>query len=334
MTNIQEVAELAKVSVATVSRVLNHSDKVTPKTRKKVEDAIKELNYVPNMLARNFRTSKSKSILVILTNISNLFYMEIVHGIRKYANSKGYDILLSETDGELERQIECMQKVKNHIADGAIFLETTTRDAALVALEKKYPVVQCCAYNDDVLLPYVITDNRRGGYMAGSELLKAGRRRLAFCGTDDKSRYNKERRFGFMEAIEKAGIPATDIYTMNLELSFQGGRDAVESLIERKIDGCFFVSDMQAIGAINRMAELGITIPDEISIIGYDNLEICDFIVPALTSISQPARKMGQEAARMLIKKIEKEDKSDTCNIVFEPALVRRDSVKRHSIKK
>lgn len=327
MTNIQKVAELANVSVATVSRVINKSGKVTEKTRKRVEEAIAELNYVPNMLARNFRTSKSKTILVILTNISNLFYMEIVHGISEYANAKGYDILLSETNGELEKQIECLQKVKNRLADGAVFLESTIKDEVLFALEREYPVIQCCTYNDAISLPYVIADNRRGGYIAGSELLGAGRKKLAFIGTTEKSRYNKERRSGFFEAAEKAGIAAKDIYAVNADLSFAGGRSVAENLLEREIDGCFFVSDMQAIGAINCLTEMGAVLPRDISIIGYDNLEICDFTVPSLTSIGQPARQMGHETAGMLIKKIEGEDTSDMRNIVFEPELIRRDSV-------
>lgn len=327
MTNIQKVAELANVSVATVSRVINNSGKVTEKTRKRVEEAIAELNYVPNMLARNFRTSKSKTILIILTNISNLFYMEIVHGISEYANAKGYDILLSETNGELEKQIECLQKVKNRLADGAIFLESTIQDEVLFALERQYPVIQCCTYNDAISLPYVIADNRRGGYIAGTELLRAGRKKLAFIGTNDKSRYNKERRAGFFEAAEKAGIAPGDIYAENASLSFAGGRSVAEHIMEREIDGCFFVSDMQAIGAINRLNEMGAVLPGDISVIGYDNLEICDFTVPSLTSIGQPARQMGHETANMLIKKIEGEDTSNMRSIVFEPELVRRDSV-------
>lgn len=114
---------------------------------------------------------------------------------------------------------------------------------------------------------------------------------------------------------------------MNIELSFDGGRSAAEILMKEKVDGCFFVSDMQAIGAINRFTESGVCVPKDISVIGYDNLEICNFIVPSLTSIGQPARKMGQETAKMLIDKIEKEDTSGMRNIIFEPELIRRESV-------
>lgn len=327
MTNIQKVAELAEVSVATVSRVINNSGNVTVKTKKRVEEAIAELSYVPNMLARNFRTSKSKSILVILTNISNLFYMEIVHGASEYANAKGYDILLSETNGELDKQIECLQKVKNRIADGAIFLESTIQDDVLLSLERSYPVIQCCTYNEEVSLPYVIANNHRGGMMAAKELILAGHKKLAFIGTNDKSRYNKERRDGFLQMAEEYGIDRKEVFMDNTELSFDGGRAIALKLMKKDVDGIFFVSDMPAIGALNCFLEHGIKVPEEMAVIGYDDLEICNFIVPSLTSISQPAREMGHETARMLIEKLEKKDSSSLHNIIFEPELIRRNSV-------
>jgi alanine racemase len=115
MTNIQKVAQFAGVSVATVSRVINNSGKVLPETRTKVEEAIKSLNYVPNMLARNFRTAESKSLLVMVTSISNLYYMDTVHGISEYAYENGYDILLSETQESTKRQIEGLLKVKKPV---------------------------------------------------------------------------------------------------------------------------------------------------------------------------------------------------------------------------
>ena len=110
MTNIQKVAERANVSVATVSRVLNNSAKVLPETRMKVEEAIRALNYVPNMLARNFRTAESRSLLVMVTSISNLYTMETIHGISEYAYENGYDILLSETKEDVKRQIDGLLK--------------------------------------------------------------------------------------------------------------------------------------------------------------------------------------------------------------------------------
>jgi DNA-binding LacI/PurR family transcriptional regulator len=327
MANIKKVADRANVSVATVSRVLNGAENVQTKTKLKVEAAIEELNYVPNMLARNLRISRSKSLLVILTSISNLFYMEIVHGISKYAANHGYDILLSETNGELSRQIECLEKIKNHIADGAIILESTIHDDALITLEKNHPIVQCCTYNDDIDLPYIVVDNEKGGHMATRELIAGGRRRLAFVGTNDKSRYNRERRAGFYKAVDESGIRRADVIAINETLSFEGGAASTGKLLEFGVDGAFFVSDMQAIGALHALGAKGVKVPDDIAVIGYDNLEICDLVSPPLTSIDQPAREMGRCAARMLIQIIGGEDKPPERHITFQPKLIRRKSI-------
>lgn len=327
MTNIQKVAQLANVSVATVSRVINNAGNVAPQTKKQVEEAIVKLNYVPNMLARNFRTSKSKSILVILTNISNLFYMEIVHGISEYANEQGYDILLSETNGVLDKQIECLNKVKNRIADGAVFLESTIHNDALLSLEKSYPVVQCCTFSQEASLPYVIIDNKRIGYMAAKALIAAGHKKLAFVGTNDKSLYNRERRAGFLKAALDEGIPEKDIMVLNAALSFEGGREAAGRIAGEKADAVFFVSDMQAIGALQVFAELSVQIPGDIAVIGCDNLEICNMVNPPLTSIAQPAREMGRESAKLLIERIEDDELIGCRNVVFQPELVMRKTI-------
>jgi len=331
MTNIQKVAKQANVSVATVSRVINQANNVAPKTRRKVEHAIQELKYVPNMLARNFRTSQSKSILVILTSISNLFYMELVRGISEYANNKGYDILLSETNGDPKKQIDCLEKVKNRITDGAIIIETTVFSNALMTLEESNPIVQCCSHNDKVAMPYVRIDNVKGGYMAGKVLLDAGCRNLVMVGIQGSSQYNIERRQGFLKAAVEVGLQESDIYEINVvELSFQGGKQAAEDiLLRKKTDGVFFVSDMLAIGAMQVFQKHGVRVPEDISIIGYDNLEICEMVTPTLSSIAQPAKKMGEEGARLLIDRINNEEDINYKNVIFQPELVLRNSVRK-----
>lgn len=325
MTNIQKVAKLANVSVATVSRVLNGSDSVTPQTRQKVEKAIERFNYEPNMLARNFRTSRSQSILVILTNMSNLFYLEIVHGISEYAEERGYDVLFIETNGTLDKQIKGLKKIKNRIADGAILLESTVHDDALLMLEKNNPVVLCCTYNDEIDLPFVSVDNEKGGYLAAKTLIDSGRRNLAFVGTSNKSKYNRDRRKGFLKALDEADINGC-LTVENMRLGFEGGREAAAELAHNGVNGVFFVSDMLAIGAMYLFKEQGIRVPKDISVIGHDNLELCDIVEPTLTSINQPAHKMGRETARLLIEQIEDKNTRGR-NIIFQPELIRRESI-------
>lgn len=333
MTNIQRVAQLAGVSVATVSRMINNTGNVASKTREKVERAIADLDYVPNMLARNFRTSRSKSILVLLTSISNMFYMEIVHGISECANSNGYDILLGETDGFLDKQIKGLEKVKNHMADGAVILESTIHDDVLLSMEEKYPVIQCCSFNEEIDLPYIIVDNEKSGALAAEELIAAGCGKFAFVGTNDRSMYNRKRRGGFLKTLRDNNIGEENIFVMNSSLGFEGGRCAVRELGDRNVDGFFFVSDMQAVGAMREFFGKGVNIPRDVSIIGHDNLELCDVVIPPLTSISQPAREMGREAAKVLIGHIQGGEKIKGYRKVFRPELVRRGSVREKTYR-
>lgn len=328
MTNIQKVAELANVSIATVSRVINNSGKVSPETRIKVEEAIKRLNYVPNMLARNFRTAASKSILVMFSDISNLFYLEIIRGISEYAYKKGYDILISETKEDINRQIDGLLKVKNHVVDGAIIMETTIKDSLLLSLEKQYPVVQCCVQSRGLPLPFISVDNYKGGYMGAKYFLDKGHKDIAFVESNEFAQYNEDRRNGFMQCMKDAGIRHDPEFIAHAELDFDGGSRVAASLMERKKKptAMFFVSDMMAVGAINTLLSLGYKVPGDVAVMGFDNLCICDMVSPGLTTVAQPMYDIGREAARLIVERITNGNTSSQKNVIFQPEIVVRES--------
>lgn len=327
MTNIQKVAERANVSVATVSRVLNNSDKVLPETRLKVEEAIRALNYVPNMLARNFRTAESRSLLVMVTSISNLYYMETIHGISEYAYENGYDILLSETKEDVKRQIDGLLKVKNHMADGAIIMESTIKDRLLSSLESEYPVVQCSVYGGDAPVPSVSVDNVKGGYIGACFLIERGHTRIAFIGTGGKAKYNADRRQGFLQGVSEAGIEQDPALLVHSVLGFEGGAVALELMrLPHPPTAMFFTSDMQAIGALHALSEAGYSVPRDVAVLGFDNIELCRMVSPGLTTVAQPMHDIGREAARLLIDRI-KGGGGSCRSVVFAPEIVIRGSV-------
>jgi LacI family transcriptional regulator, repressor for deo operon, udp, cdd, tsx, nupC, and nupG len=329
MANIQDVAQLAKVSVATVSRVINGSERVTAKTRQRVEAAVAQLSYVPNMLGRNLRTSASRSILVMVTSISNLFYLETIRGISEVATENGYEILLSETGEDLHRQIACLEKVKNHIADGAIIMEATIRDELLLELEKNYPVVQCGAFSDEASVPFVAVDNQRGGYLAARLLVEKGHRSIAFIGTQDQARFNRERKAGFLKYLAEAGIEQPDHLMTSAELSFEGGRRTALEIMQHPSppSALFFVSDMQAVGALNGLIAAGFKIPGDVAVMGFDNIELSGMIIPGLTTVAQPMRPMGRESARLLLERIQGGSAQANKSVIFQPELILRQSV-------
>lgn len=327
--NIQKVAALSGVSVATVSRVLNNNGPVSPVTRQKVESTIKELNYIPNGLARNFRMATSHTILVILAELSNLFYIEIIKGISEIVQQKDYDILICETHTSPEKQISFLRKIEYKMADGAIVLDSPLQESQMRLFKKDLPIVQCAEYNPDLSIPYVTLDNRRGGYIATNYLIRHGHRKIAFIGTDNDLCYNLERKSGYTKALKEEGIPVSPEYIINCSLGFDGGMEAVKQLLQLPTPptALFFVSDMQAAGAVNYLNSNGYHVPDDIAVMGFDNIEMCKMVLPHITTVAQPMIDMGRRAAEMLFHLMQDPNGTEYQNSIFQPEIVERDSV-------
>lgn len=328
--NIRKIAEYANVSVATVSRVLNNKGYVSKETREKVEQAIARFDYVPSALARNFRLSTSHTILVILAELSNMFYNEILKGISEIAQQSGYDVLVCETHGSSEKQMEFLRKLENRFADGAIVLDAPIDIKDIAFFERKYPLVQCAEYNERIPVPYVAVDNFQGGYLATKYLIGKGHTRIAFIGTQDHYRYTRDRREGYAAALEEAGIPFDDVLIGGTTLDFEGGQLTSASFIkmENPPTALFFVSDMQAVGAINYLNSKGYKVPEKVAVMGFDNIEMSRMVLPNLTTVSQPMRAMGNRAMEMLFQLINSENGNrEYQNTIFQPEIVERDSV-------
>lgn len=330
MANIEEVAREAGVSVATVSRVLNKSNAVAVNTRIKVETIIKKLNYEPNMLGRNLRRSESRMILALMPNMSNPFYTKIVHGIEDVARKSGYSVLLCQTDLNLEREKIYINLLKQKLADGLISMDPTLDKGTLKDVGVKYPIIQCCEYSEEVNIPYITIDNYNAGYKAVKHLLSIGRKRIALINSDNKFQYARLRQQGYKKAIEEAGLEYKEEYVINGELDFESGQRAMKQLLslEIKPDAVFLVSDVLAIGALKSLKEARVSVPEDIAIVGFDNIQFATMTNPSITTIAQPMYEIGCQSCKMLIEKIKnKEAKID--NIVMDFELIIRESTMR-----
>jgi LacI family transcriptional regulator, repressor for deo operon, udp, cdd, tsx, nupC, and nupG len=307
MANIQEVAQKAGVSVATVSRVLNNATSVTPKTRLKVENAIKELNYEPSMLGRNLRNSESRLLLVLIPSISNPFYAEIINGIENIAIANHYNILLCDTDSNPQRENIYFNMVKNKLSDGIISMDPTVNMQKLSELAEKHSVILCSEYDEDSSIPYVTIDNEIAAYHAVKHLIKLGNEKIALINSDEKYLYARQRRKGYERALNEFGIPIRKewIYNSN-QLDFQDGVQAMRMLLklDEKPTAVFAVSDTLAIGALKELNGRGLQVPKDMAIVGFDNISFSNMTNPTLTTIAQPMYKMGCTAATMLINSI------------------------------
>ncbi|WP_449621051.1 LacI family DNA-binding transcriptional regulator [Robertmurraya sp. Marseille-Q9965] len=326
MANIQEVAKKAGVSVATVSRVLNHHPSVTPKTRVKVENAIRELNYEPSMLGRNLRNSESRLLLVLIPSISNPFYTEIINGIQTTAIKHRYNILLCETISDPRRENIFFNMVKNKLADGIISMDPTINRQKLTELAENHSVILCSEYMEDGSIPYVTIDNERAAYQAVKHLIILGKKKIALINSDERFLYARQRRKGYEKALREFELPITEelIYNTN-ELNFHDGVQAMRVLLRtgEKPTAVFAVSDTLAIGALKEIKASGLRAPEDIAVVGFDNISFSNMSNPTLTTIAQPMYKMGATACTMLIHQIKSKQVE---SILLDHELIIRES--------
>ncbi|WP_419959995.1 LacI family DNA-binding transcriptional regulator [Psychrobacillus sp. BM2] len=326
MTNIQQVAKQAGVSVATVSRVLNGQNTVSSKTRIKVEEAIKNLNYEPSMLGRNLRNSESRILLILIPSISNPFYLEIIKGIEHVAHSQNYNILLCETDSNPEKENIYFDLVKKKMADGIISMDPAVNIETLKELAEKYSIIQCSEYHVDSGIPYVSIDNEEASYRAVKHLIQIGHKKIGLMNSDEKFLYARQREMGYRRALEEHGISFNNDYIIYTKhLGFEHGQQAMKKIlaIQDRPTAIFAVSDLLAIGALKEINASGLHVPNDIAVIGFDKIDFSSMTNPTLTTIAQPMYRMGTVAAEMLIDKIKGEEVD---NVILNHELVIRES--------
>jgi LacI family transcriptional regulator, repressor for deo operon, udp, cdd, tsx, nupC, and nupG len=326
MANIQEVAKQAGVSVATVSRVLNGQNTVSSKTKLKVEEAIKKLNYEPSLLGRNLRTSESRLLLILIPSISNPFYLDIIKGIESVAISQNYNILLCETDSIPEKENIYFDLVRKKMADGIISMDPAVNVETLKKLAERHAIIQCSEYAEGSGIPYVTIDNEEASYRAVKHLIKIGHRKVALINSDEKYLYARQRRKGYQRALDERGIGLNYDYIIHTQqLGFENGQIAMKKILNLhdRPTAVFAVSDLLAIGALKEINAAGLHVPNDIAVVGFDKIDFSNMTNPTLTTIAQPMHKMGTVAAKMLINKIKGEEVD---SIILDHELVIRES--------
>ncbi|QCX33231.1 LacI family transcriptional regulator [Caloramator sp. E03] len=330
MATIEEVAKEAGVSVATVSRVLNNKSPVSINARIKVENAIKKLKYEPNMLGRNLRRSESRMILALLPSISNPFYASIIQGIEDIAVENNYGVLLCETSSKSEREMLYFNLLKQKLADGVISLDPTIDKNNLKEIGIRYPFIQCCEYDEDLNIPYVAIDNKLAAYKAVKHLISIGHKNIALINSDEKFLYARLRKEGYIEALQENNIEVDEKLMINCDLDFESGKKAMKQLLKsnESLTAVFAVADILAIGAIKAIKEANYRVPDDIAVVGFDNIPMANMIDPALTTIAQPMYQIGCTACKMLIKKINNKDETIENSILGFELIIRESTMK------
>ncbi|MCP5381170.1 MAG: LacI family DNA-binding transcriptional regulator [Kordiimonadaceae bacterium] len=305
MATIRDVSKIAGVSVATVSRTLSKPDKVSAKTREIVNAAILETNYKPDILARNFRTRKSSTIVVLVPDIANPFFSRVIRGIEQTAQSLGYAVLLGDTQGDLERESTYANMVNTSQAEGIIQLDSHNP----FENNSDVPIVNACDCVRGTDMPTIELDNAAAARKMTDYLISLGHKNIAIITGPLDSTITQDRLNGYKEALKKSGIKFKPENINVGDYSFRSGMTATRLLMKNRIppSAIFCMNDEMAIGTIKQVKLMGLKVPDDISVAGFDNISFAEYCDPPLTTISQPAEEFGSKAMSTLYRIINQE---------------------------
>lgn len=331
MVTIREVAERAQTSIATVSRVLNNLDGYSEQTKLKVLKAAEELGYESNAVARSLIVKKTNTIGIVFPNISSMITYEFLNGIEEVAYKNNYSVIVSYTYSQPERMMKSLKTLYEKRVDGIIFTSDEVKDEYLEYLEKvNIPIVFLSTQSYKSSIPFVKVDDFKAAYDATRFLIDKGHTKIGMIsGNPDDKIAGQPRLMGFKQALKDADIEGLNRYIRyGYDFNFYDGKVNMRSLIEEnnELTAVFAASDEMASGALTTALEMGLIVPDDVSIIGYDDTRITEFVYPPLTALAQPLKRMGSEAVRLLIKIIN--GQSDVSSKLLSHSITERKSVK------
>lgn len=307
MATIHDVAKQAGVSVTTVSRVLNNRGYISEATRKKVYQTMAELNYQPNEIARSLLRKQSNVLGLIIPNVSHPFFSELANYVENYAYKNGYKLLLCNSQLDPVKEKEYIEMLKRNRVDGIIMGSHTLQVDDYKNLHSPIVTLDRLISSD---IPYVASDNYYGGKLAAQLLLDKGCTKIAhICGNLELQMLSNQRTMAFRDVMESTGTEYVIVQTdMNVfdQKQYEG---MIHSLLRKHpdIDGIFATSDIIAAFAINECIKVGKRIPEDVKVIGYDDVNLASWIMPSITTIKQPIEQIGCQAVELIIKQINNE---------------------------
>ncbi|WP_040214484.1 LacI family DNA-binding transcriptional regulator [Clostridium polynesiense] len=323
---IMDIANKVGVSKATVSMVLNKKDSsISQITKDRILNTAKELGYIPNSLARSLSTRKTCTIGAILPDIVNPFFAQVARAIEDSAQELGYNVIFCNSDSDIEKEEKYIKLLISKLVDGVIFAAGGKSDKNLSYLRNNnVPFVLVDRYIEGYEDAYGVYCNNKEGVMEGIKYLyNKGNRKIAFVMGPDKIQVSLQRLSGYKEAMQSYNLYNED-WVYQTKLTLEGGMKATEELINKleNIDAILYSNDMMALGGIKYLTRKGYKVPENIRVMGFDNITFSEFTEPELTTISQPIYEMGRESCKLLIDVINNEAKQE--QIYFKPEIIIR----------
>jgi len=308
-TTIRDVARAAGVSINTVSRALNGKPDINPETKRLILEAAARLNYTPNKLARGLRSKKTGVIGVIVADIANPFFSAVVKGMGKAAKVLGYSIILQDTSENYENEEEAILIMQSEQVDGVLITPVQTDKRSILMLQESgIPLVLVARHFSDVDTDYVVADDVQGGYVATTHLIEKGHEKIAFINGPSYNSSAIERLEGYKKALEEHNIELNEKLIRNGALTMEDGYTHCRVLLMQngaRPTALFTFSDFIALGAMKAVRKVGLRIPDDIAIVGYDDIPFSSCLEVPLTTVRIPKKQMGEKAISVLEKKID-----------------------------
>ncbi len=310
-----DVAKKAGVSVATVSRVLNSSPLVTEAARRKVLRAVKELNYQPNRAAQRLRAGRSRVIGLIISDIQNPFFTSVVRGIEDVAYQHGYSLVLCNSDEDPEKEKLYINVMRSEDVAGVILASASEANPQVDDLiAHNIPIVAIDRQIDDRQIDSVLATNIEGARAAVAHLIELGHRCIGYIGLPLTRTPGKERYEGYQRALSDHRLPVSSDYVRLADAKQPGGYASTRDLLKQQpcVTALFVANNLMTLGALDAIRERGLKIPDDISIIGFDDMPWANLLQPPLTAIAQPTYELGQRAAELLLGRLKERNKPVT----------------------
>lgn len=325
MVTLKDVANRAGVSTSLVSYVLNGKKTVRPETHARIIKAVKELDYRPNLLARCLKTRESRTIGILVPDLSNVFYIEMIKGVEDIVNAAGYSTILCNSNNNYTRELQYISVLRSKNIDGLIYIGTGCDiDPELQKCDVPVVIIDRLTGHETYS---VTTDNVTGGYLATEYLLRIGRRHIAFLGMNREANTIRDRYTGYRRALAEYNVEPDEKLYDEANVSYESGYVSMCNMLEAApyVDAVFASSDFLAFGAIRAVVDSKLTVPGDIAVVGYDDVSPSKYFIPALTTIHQPTVEMGEHAAQILVTLMRNGEVQEN-RIVLQPELMVRET--------
>lgn len=330
MTSIKDLAEMTGYSVATISRVINNSPKVSEEARRKVEEAIQRTGYYPNFIGRNLRSATSAKIMILLPTLDNTFYSEILLGAEKTAQQAGYQIIVGVTQNTMALEADYISMLRSRQVDGMILANTMLDKFDLNRLAESFPVALVAHKVDGADISSVCINNVAAAREATEYLISIGHRKIALLSGQYYQNPSTERELGYRQALEAAGIPFRKELVLRTGFHFSGGYKAAKNLLEglepnAQPSAFFCVADSMAIGVMRYLMDTGLN--EKISVLGFDNVLESEYFFDGISTVNQPKYDLGQRSIELILNQI-KDPAAEPQSVVLPHQLIIRGSTR------